>query len=162
MVILKTGRTRHVHYIKEWTYMYLLEDSGCIIFEFLVVGFFFFTCFLLDFQNLGIHATMAHLKYLLPIVFDLQCLIDPCCCILICLFFHEELWKLFLALNAMGCFDMCYAISWSIWNNNTPNQQLNITFCICYFRIVFGLDVETFCIIFRSMPIRFISIVVSI
>lgn len=137
---------------------------GLRLYHFWVFGcwLFFFTCFLLDFQNLGIHATMAHLKYLLPIVFDLQCLIDPCCCILICLFFHEELWKLFLALNAMGCFDMCYAISWSIWNNNTPNQQLNITFCICYFRIVFGLDVETFCIIFRSMPIRFISIVVSI
>lgn len=63
MVILKIGRTRHVHYIKEWVYMFPSEDLGHNIFEFSVVGFFF-TCFLLDFQNLGIHATMAHLKYL--------------------------------------------------------------------------------------------------
>lgn len=130
--------------------------------SFWLLVFFFFYLFPLRFPKSWHTCYMAHLKYLLPIVFDLQCLIDPCCCSLICLFFHEELWKLFLALNAMGCFDMCYAISWSIWNNNTPNQQLNITFCICYFRIVFGLDVETFCIIYRSMPIRFISIVVSI
>lgn len=139
MVILKIGRTRHVHYIKEWVYMYLSSDLGRNILSFLLVFFL-----PLRFPKSWHTCYNGTLEVSLPIVFDLQCLIDPCCCILIRLFFHEELWRLFLALNAMGCFDMCYAISWSIWNNNTPKQQLNISFCLCYFKIVFGLDVETF------------------
>lgn len=142
MVILKIGRTRHVHYIKEWVYMYLSSNLGRNILSFLLV--FFFYLFPLRFPKSWHTCYNGTLEVSLPIVFDLQCLIDPCCCILIRLFFHEELWRLFLALNAMGCFDMCYAISWSIWNNNTPKQQLNISFCLCYFKIVFGLDVETF------------------
>lgn len=135
-----------------------LVGLGTKHFEFFAC--FFFYLFPLRFPKSWHTCYNGTLEVSLPIVFDLQCLIDPCCCILIRLFFHEELWRLFLALNAMGCFDMCYAISWSIWNNNTPKQQLNISFCLCYFKIVW-VGCGNLCIIYRSMPIWFISIMVS-
>lgn len=90
MVILKIGRTRHVHYIKEWIYryMYLSSDLGRNILSFLLV--FFFYLFPLRFPKSWHTCYNGTLEVSLPIVFELQCLIDPCCCILIRLFFQRS------------------------------------------------------------------------
>lgn len=74
---------------------------------------------------------------------------DLCCLIsipLFLIFFYEHIifpnnWQLFWALCAVGCFDMCYAISWSTWNKYPQwlSTMLYISLCLCYFRTNGGL-----------------------
>lgn len=56
-------------------------------------------------------------------------------------YYFPNNWQLFWALCAVGCFDMCYAISWSTWNKYPQwlSTMLYISLCLCYFRTNGGL-----------------------
>lgn len=140
MVILKIGRTRHV-LLHQRMYMYLSSDLGLNILSFLLV--FFFTCFLLDFQNLGIHATMAHLNYLCQLF-----LICSASSTLVVAF-----WFVFSFMRSSGG----YFWRWMQWAVLTCVMQFHDQFEIIIPLInswislfvsailkLFGLDVETF------------------